>query len=78
MKSYIALGILILGVLLSVYLGVWVMFIGGIAQVINSLKETPVNAMGFAIGAARFFLAALTGWTTFMITLGIVKVVGDE
>ena len=64
-KDLIALACLVLGVLAGVYVGVFVMFIGGIVQLINAVKETPVPALDIAFGIARIVLSGLAGWATF-------------
>ena len=48
MKKFLSILIAVASILLGIYLGVWVMFIGGIVQVVNSIN--PVNALGIAIG----------------------------
>ena len=62
----------IIGILLTIvvfmvtfYSGLWVCFVGGIVQVIDSAKATPVHSMGIAIGVLR---VVLTGT---VIQLGI-------
>ena len=51
MKEVIGFLIAIAGIALGVYVGVWLMFVGGITQILNSI--TPVNALGIATGIAR-------------------------
>lgn len=49
----------------AVYLGVWIMLVGGIVQVIEAAKLTPVDSAGIAIGVVKVFfceLSALVGW----------------
>ena len=36
---------------MGIYVGVWLMFIGGISQIISSIN--PVNGLGIAFGIAR-------------------------
>ena len=67
------LGLLLVvgGIALGVWLGVFVMFIGGLAQIIQSFQSNPFNAIGIASGVARFFLSGLVGWMSFMVVGGI-------
>ena len=55
------LALMLCGVGLGLWLGIWVMFIGGIIQVVEAIKATPVSAVGLAVGLARFFLAGVAG-----------------
>ena len=63
------LGILLIiaGVCLGLYLGVWVMLIGGIIQVVHGVTSDPVSAKDIAFGIARFVLAGVTGVITFYV-----------
>ena len=50
------------GLALGIYVGVWLMFVGGIVQVVQAAVATPLDAWGLAVGLARFFLSGLAGW----------------
>ena len=62
------------GVALGIYVGVWVMFIGGIVQLIDAVKATPVDALHTACGIARIIFSGLTGWCVgaFSVTIGMM------
>ena len=61
MKSIFGVLLVLAGLVLGFYIGGWVMFVGGIIQVIQSV--TPVIiAEGIAIGLARIFFSSLVGW----------------
>lgn len=72
MKTFIGFSLIILGILLGLYLGVWVMFIGGIIQVVQNITPV-VNALGIALGLLRFMASSLVGWLSFVILFGIGK-----
>ena len=59
--------LIVAAVLLGLWLGIWVMFIGGIAQFINGIKVTPVDALGIATGIARVLFAGAVGWVVAVI-----------
>ena len=61
MKTLIGCILILLGILLGLFMGVWVCFIGGIVQVIEAAQQTPVPALDVAIGVARVFGATLIG-----------------
>lgn len=44
---------LLLGIFLAVYVGLWVMFVGGIVQIVGSITAVPINALGIAVGLLR-------------------------
>lgn len=57
--------IVIFGVLAAIWLGAWVFFIGGIVQVIQSIKADPVSGWGILVGIIRFNLC----WAAFWVAL---------
>lgn len=69
MKIVIGLLLIVLGIALGLYVGVWVMFIGGIAQAVEAFKSTPVEALDVAIGVARVFGASLVGTASAFILI---------
>jgi len=68
MKALIGVLVWIVGVAIALYLGLWVMLVGGIVQIVEAFKATPVEALGIAIGLVRMLGASLVGWGTFWIT----------
>ena len=76
MKTIIGLIICILSVILGFYLGVYVMFIGGIVQLIQSI--TPVIiAQGIAFGLVKIMLSGAVGWLSFFGLFGIGQALLD-
>lgn len=61
----------IASVLGLIYFGVFIMFVGGIIQVVNALKMTDIPAMEVAIGLARVFF---TGLGTVLVMWGLIFV----
>lgn len=59
MKKIIGILIAIVGIALGIYVGVWLMFIGGITQIVNSIN--PVNGLGIAFGIARIVFCEIGG-----------------
>ena len=66
MKKIIGIIIAILGIALGIYVGFWLMFVGGISQIINSIN--PLNGFGITIGIARIVFCEIGG---FIAWLGI-------
>ena len=72
----ILIGILVtLSIALGVYVGFWVMFIGGIVQIVEAVKDVPVNAWGIGFGILRILGAGLVGWLTFLVTALVTWVI---
>lgn len=72
MKKVIGILIAIVGIALGIYVGVWLMFIGGIVQIVNSIN--PTNGLGIALGIVRIVFCEVGGliaWLGIAIGLGI-------
>ena len=67
MTKIIGILIAIVGIALGIYVGVWLMFIGGITQIVNSIN--PVNGLGIAFGIVRIIFGGIGG---FIAWLGVV------
>ena len=71
MKQWIGLGLIALGILGGLYVGIWVMFIGGICQVIEQIRAEDMVALKVAIGVARVMFAGPVTAVTIAIVSGI-------
>ncbi len=70
LRSILGVLLIVGGMLLGLYVGLWVCFIGGIVQIVNAIKND-VNAMGIAIGIVKIVFAGFSGILTFVITSAI-------
>ena len=68
MKKIIGILIAIAGIALGIYVGVWLMFIGGIVQIVNSIN--PLNGLGIAT-IIFCEVGGLIAWLGIAIGLGI-------
>ena len=59
MKKVLGIIFAILGIAGGIYVGFWLMFVGGISQIINSIN--PVNGLGIAIGIAKIIFCEIGG-----------------
>jgi len=66
-RNLLGLFLIILGIVLGCYLGIWVMFVGGIIQFITALLASPISAYGLAVGIVKVMFAALVGWLAFFV-----------
>lgn len=57
----------VLGAALGLFLGVWVMLIGGVVQAIEGVKATPVESLDVALGVFRVIFAGAVGWLSAII-----------
>ena len=71
MKELIGVLICLGAIFLGVYLGGWILFIGGIVQVIEAIKIVPVDAMGIAVGIFKIWVSGLVGWLSFIFLFAI-------
>ena len=55
------------GIALGLYVGVWLCLIGGIVQIIEAAKATPVHSLHVAYGVARVILAGPAGWFSCLV-----------
>lgn len=66
------LGILLIlaSIVIGIWLGIFVMFIGGIIEIIQSFQANPINAYGVGWGLIKFLCSGFVGWLSFGILFG--------
>lgn len=57
MKKIISVLIIIISILLGLYVGVWLLFAGGIIQIVNSIN--PLNGGGIALGIVKIIFCEI-------------------
>ena len=63
MKMVFGILMIVGGIALAIYLGIWVCFIGGIVEIINEIRSSqPVVAMNIAWGILRIVISGAVGW----------------
>ena len=76
MKNILGIGLIILGVILGLYVGVWLCFIGGIRDIVDvvniMIKNDFVDGLKLAIGIVKIIFAGVAGYLSalFCIILG--------
>ena len=70
---------IIAGIGLGLYVGLWVMFVGGIVTVVEAVKVSPVDSYGIAWGILKVCLSGIVGWVVFFFCslIGSVFFMGD-
>lgn len=62
MKFWIGLLLIIIGVCVGLYAGVWWAFIGGIINVIEAVRAEQLVEMDVACGVAKIVFSGVIGW----------------
>lgn len=68
-RNFIGVILIIVGLGLAVYAGLWWAFICGIIQVVEAVKATPVEALDLALGIARICFAGFIGVITAVVAV---------
>lgn len=61
MKIIIGLLLIVAGIALGLYVGLWLMFIGGIVSIIEQIRAEHLDALTVAWGVVRILFAGLVG-----------------
>lgn len=62
MKKILGVTLIIVGVLLGIFIGTWLLFIGGIVQTIDAVRATPTQSLEVGIGILRAVVGAPIGF----------------
>lgn len=68
-RNFVGIILMVAGVALAVYAGLWWAFIGGIIQAVEAVKATPIDAMDLALGIARIVFAGFIGVMTAVVAV---------
>lgn len=68
-RVFVGVILIIAGLALAVWAGVWWALIGGIVQAVEAVKASPVDALQLAYGLARVLCAGLVGVVTAIIAV---------
>lgn len=63
-RAVLGIGMIAAGVLLGLYVGIWVCLVGGIVDVIQQVRAPELSAMAVAWGVAKVFFAGFFGWVS--------------
>jgi hypothetical protein len=67
MRKFIGALLILAGIALGLYVGGYLLFIGGIVQAFTALTVAPISAMGLAVGVFKVACAAFVGWLIFWV-----------
>ncbi|OHA15815.1 MAG: hypothetical protein A3A10_00635 [Candidatus Tagabacteria bacterium RIFCSPLOWO2_01_FULL_42_9] len=65
MKILLGIVLILAGIALGIYVGFWLLFVGGIMTIINAIEADPVSATSIAWGAIKIIFAGATGGLSF-------------
>ena len=75
MRDLISIIVTISSIILSIYVGIWLMLVGGIVQLLNSIN--PIDSLGIALGITRIIFAKPTLIIILKLGLLIAKEIQD-
>lgn len=81
MGKVLGVALIVVGIVLGVYLDIWVLLVGGITEIVNGFTAQPVNGGQVAWGFVRAFVLAGAGvFVTFwlLIVPGVALVAGSR
>lgn len=61
MKRLLGIFLVISGIVLGFYVGLWLIFVGGIITIVNAIQMDPVNSGEVARGIVRIVFSSLVG-----------------
>ena len=75
MKDLIRIIVTISSIILSIYVGIWLMLVGGIVQLLNSIN--PIDSLGIALGITRIIFSKTILIIILKLGLSISKEIQD-
>ena len=76
MKNVLAVLVFLLGIGLGLYLGLWLLLVGGIVQFVNGLMLA--QALPMAIGIVKVMCSGAVGWVSFLICTALSTAIADS
>jgi uncharacterized membrane protein len=78
MKSIIGILLILVGICLGLYVGVYLCFIGGIVDIIEQVRAPEMDSTAVAWDVVRIMFAGLAGWACAVIFILPGKLLTDE
>ena len=75
MRDLISIIVIISSIILSIYVGVWLMLVGGIVQLLNSIN--PIDSLGIALSITRIIFSKTILIIILKLGLSISKEIQD-
>lgn len=77
MRKVIAALLVLAGIAAGLYVGGYLMFIGGITQIVDAVQEEPIEGSEIAWGIVRIVFASLVGVVTFLVPTFVGALIGE-
>lgn len=61
--------LILAGVVVGLYAGVWWAFIGGIVDILNEVRAPELSSINVAIGVAKVVFSGFIGWVSGMLLM---------
>lgn len=61
LRGFLSILCIIFGAILGTYVGLWLLCIGGIAQIVNAAQITPIDGFGIIIGILKLICSGGVG-----------------
>lgn len=68
-KKTMGVVLMLTGVLLGLYLGIWWAFVGGVIDIVESFSGQGVYALGLAIGLVKIMFSSLIGYVSGLVLI---------
>lgn len=78
MKDIIGVSLCIIGILLGLYVGVYIMFIGGILGIASAIDSGTISGYIIAINIIKIIFSSLAGFICFLIPSSIGCIIIDK
>lgn len=80
MKSILGILLIVAGLMLGCYVGIWWSFVGGIVDVITGIRAVDLDALKIAFGIAKVMFAGFIGYISALVLVipGAVMIKLDE
>lgn len=69
MKVLCGIVLVLLGLAVGLYVGLWLCLAGGIIQIVNALQVSPIDGTGIAVGVIRIICSSLAGGFAALVCL---------
>lgn len=76
-KEIMVIIFILISILISAYVGIWVMFIGGLVRLINEIKATTTSGFGIGIDILMMYFSLISAFVVFISCIIIFTMLKD-
>lgn len=78
MRNVIAILAAVAGIALAAYVGIWIMFVGGIVVLIDAVQADPISGTSVAWGLVRIIFASTAAGLTVAASVALAAVIAKD